>query len=164
MDVGAITDKGAYVHKRELKMKSLVVAAVAALTLASCTGQGGSSSVTPVAAPAASSEVLVTARGGFVGTKKFKVTGTTEVFRRNKQWFIRLGPNFSESGAPDPKVALGNKAAGGYQPGTILGLIEANGESIYALTPGLDIGDYDQVWIWCEKFNVPIGHADLTIL
>ncbi len=145
-------------------MKSLVVAAVAALTLAACSNQSGGSSYSQAAAPAAASEVLVTARGGFVGTPKFQVTGTTEIFRRDGQWFVRLGPNFSESGAPDPKVALGNKSAGGYQAGTILGLIEANGESIYALKPGLDIGDYDQVWIWCEKFNVPIGHADLTLL
>jgi len=116
------------------------------------------------AAPAKPSKLLTTARGSFVGTTKFRVKGTTEIFRENGKWFVRLGPDFSESGAPDPKVALGNKAEGGYQDGTILGLVEANGESVYALKPGLDIGDYDQVWIWCERFNVPVGHADLTLL
>lgn len=146
-------------------MKSLLVAAVAAVALAGCAGQGSSSGSGYSAAPAAkkASKVWTTARGSFVGTPKFQVTGTTEVFRENKQWFIKLGPDFSESGAPDPKVALGIKGAG-YQPGTILGLIEKNGESVYALKPGLDIGDYDQVWIWCERFDVPIGHADLTLL
>ncbi len=147
-------------------MKNVFIAAAAALALAGCsdTGSSGSSYNTAPAASSKASKVLTTARGSFVGTPKFQVTGTTEVFRQNGQWFIRLGPGFSESGAPDPKVALGNKAAGGYQPGTILGLIQANGESVYALKPGLDIGNYDQVWIWCEKFNVPIGHADLTLL
>ena len=144
-------------------MKVFAIAAAAAIALAGCAETNTSSSSAPAAASKAS-KVLTTARGSFVGTKKFQVTGTTEVFRQNGQWFIRLGPGFSESGAPDPKVALGNKAAGGYQPGTILGLIQANGESVYALKPGLDIGNYDQVWIWCEKFNVPIGHADLTLL
>lgn len=146
-------------------MKNVIIAATAALALAGCASSGGSSyTAAAPAAAAQSSKVLVTARGGFVGTEKFQVQGTTEIFRRNGEWFVRLGPNFSESGAPDPKVALGNKASGGYVPGTILGLIQANGESIYKLTPGLDIGDYDQVWIWCERFNVPIGHADLTLL
>ena len=121
------------------------------------------SAPTAYSAPAAS-QVLTTARGQFVGSQKFQVSGTTEVFRQNGQYFIRLGPDFFESGAPDPKVALGIRGAGGYQPGTILGLVQQNGESVYALKPGLDIGNYDQVWIWCERFSVPVGHADLTLL
>ncbi len=145
-------------------MKNVIIAAAAALALAGCASNSGGSFNAAPAASTKASKVLTTARGSFVGTQKFQVTGTTEVFRQNGEWFIRLGPGFSESGAPDPKVALGNKASGGYVPGTILGLIQANGESVYKLTPGLDIGDYDQVWIWCERFNVPIGHADLTLL
>lgn len=145
-------------------MKNVIIAATAALALAGCASSSGGSFNAAAPAAVAPSPVLVTARGAFVGTPKFQVTGRTEIFRQNGQWFVRLGPDFSESGAPDPKVALGNKASGGYVPGTILGLIQANGESIYALKPGLDIGDYDQVWIWCERFNVPIGHADLQLL
>ena len=148
-------------------MKNVIIAATAALALAGCANNSSSGGSNYASAPAASSKAsktLTTARGSFVGDGKFTVTGTTEVFRENGQWFIRLGPGFSESGAPDPKVALGNKGRGGYVPGTILGLIQANGESVYALKPGLDIGDYDQVWIWCERFNVPIGHANLTLL
>ena len=145
-------------------MKNVIIAAAAALALAGCASNSGGSFNAAPAASTKASKVLTTARGSFVGTQKFQVTGTTEVFRQNGEWFIRLGPGFSESGAPDPKVALGNKASGGYVPGTILGLIQANGESVYALKPGLDIGDYDQVWIWCERFNVPIGHANLTLL
>jgi len=93
-------------------MKNFIIAAFAALALAGCTESSTSSDdYAPAAAAPAASQVLTTARGSFVGTKKFQVTGTTEVFRQNGQWFIRLGPGFSESGAPDPKVALGNKAA-----------------------------------------------------
>ncbi len=147
-------------------MKYTLIAAAAALALAGCAN--GAGTTTQAAAPAASTKAKgdkwVTAKGTFVGTQKFQVTGTTKVFRQNGQWFVKLASDFSESGAPDPKVALGNKAAGGYQEGTILGLVEANGESVYALKPGLDIGDYDQVWIWCERFSVPVGHADLTLL
>ena len=147
-------------------MKITFIAAAAALALSACSGQNALvSAPAPVAvaapAPAAASE-WVSARGTFVGDGKFTVSGTTEVFRDDEGWKIRLGPDFFESGAPDPKVALGIKGAGGYQEGTILGLSAVDG--VYALTPGLDIGDYDQVWIWCKRFSVPVGHANLTLL
>jgi len=47
----------------------------------------------------------------------------------------------------------------------ILGKLSSlNGEQVYALKPGLDIADYDQIYIWCEQFSVPLGHANLALL
>jgi len=153
-------------------MKSIFVAAAAAALLAGCANSGSSYNATPqakaaYAAPTAqkAASIRTTARGAFVGDGSHVSSGTAEVFRQNKQWFIRLGPDFNLDGGPDPKVGLGNKARGGYQPGTILGkLTSFQGEQVYALAPGLDIGDYDQVYIWCERFSVPLAHANLTLL
>lgn len=152
-------------------MKSLIISAAAVLALAGCAGNSGTtySAAQPVAAvqpvSAKPATARTTARGSFVGDKGHVTTGTGEVFRDNGQWFVRLGPDFSLDGGPDPKVALGNKASGGYQPGTILGKLSSlNGEQVYALKPGLDIADYDQIYIWCEQFSVPLGHANLALL
>ena len=153
-------------------MKTLIATA-AMIALAGCASNSGttySNTAAAKPAPLASASLKpatarTTARGSFVGDKGHVTTGTGEVFRDNGQWFVRLGPDFSLDGGPDPKVALGNKASGGYQPGTILGKLSSlNGEQVYALKPGLDIGDYDQIYIWCEQFSVPLGHANLALL
>ncbi|MEM6357469.1 MAG: hypothetical protein AAF844_17545 [Pseudomonadota bacterium] len=31
------------------------------------------------------------------------------------------------------------------------------------MKPGLDIGNYTEVWIWCEQFSVPLGVAKLQL-
>lgn len=158
-------------------MKSVFFALAATALLAGC-ASGNSAYNTTASAPQAQvakpgygvdslkpASARTTARGTFVGENDHITTGGADVFKHNGTWFVRLGPDFSLDGAPDPKVALGNKARGGYQPGTILGkLANLNGEQVYALTPGLNIGDYDQVYIWCEKFSVSLGHADLTLI
>ncbi len=151
-----------------MKFPALIAAAVLALSGCASTSSQYNAPAAVAAKPAAKGNVAkaakyrTTARGTFVGDSDHVTTGTAEVFRDATGWKIRLGPDFSLDGAPDPKVALGN---GNYVPGTILGkLASLNGEQIYALTPGLDIGDYNQIYIWCEKFNVPLGHANLTLL
>ncbi|WP_432612907.1 DM13 domain-containing protein, partial [Litoreibacter halocynthiae] len=35
------------------------------------------------------------------------------------------------------------------------------GASTYKIPAGIDPDDYNEVWIWCEKFNVPLGVAKL---
>ena len=151
-------------------MKLSLTIAAAALALAGCANSGSSyspSGVTQTAPIAAAKPATArtTAQGTFVGDNGHVTTGTTDVFTDNGQYYIRLGPDFSLDGGPDPKVALGNRARGGYQQGTILGkLVNLRGEQVYALSQGLDIGNYDQVYIWCEQFSVSLGHADLRLL
>lgn len=154
-------------------MKLSIVGTVAVLALAGCAQSGGSyqAATAPapvVKAPAAKAyaakpaKVRTTARGTFVGDSDHITTGTAEVFKDATGWKVRLGPDFSLDGAPDPKVALGN---GGYIQGTTLGHLNSlTGEQVYAIPASLDIGDYKQIWIWCEKFSVPLGHAELTLL
>ncbi|MHC4615567.1 MAG: hypothetical protein ACYTAU_18570 [Planctomycetota bacterium] len=28
----------------------------------------------------------------------------------------------------------------------------------------MDVADFNEVWIWCEKFSVPLGTAKLKLL
>lgn len=137
---------------------SIAVALTGALTLAAC-----AEAPTPVASQKAQTSAIVTAKGGFAGDNNHIVTGNALVSRVDGQWVITLDDAFTLDGAPDPKVALG--ANGQYVKGTILGKLKSlKGSQSYALAEGLDIGDYDRVYIWCEKFDVSLGHADLTLL
>ena len=142
----------------KIALSSAAIALTGALALAAC-----SNATTPVASQKSQSSTIVTAKGGFVGDNDHIVTGNAIVSRENGQWIITLDEGFTLDGAPDPKVALGSN--GQYVEGTILGKLEnLKGSQTYALKAGLDIGDYDQVYIWCEKFSISLGHANLKLL
>ncbi|PTX57869.1 electron transfer DM13 [Litoreibacter ponti] len=93
--------------------------------------------------------------GTFTGQKGHTTTGRVEVLKGS----VELLGDFTFDGAPDPKVALGNN---GYDPKTLMGPLKSNsGASSYQIPAGINPDDYNEVWIWCEKFNVPLGVAKL---
>ena len=95
--------------------------------------------------------------GTFEGKSNHITTGRVEVVNANGKATINLLDDFSFDGAPDPKVALGNN---GYDSKTLMGLLKSNtGASSYEVPAGINVDDYNEVWIWCEKFNVPLGVA-----
>ncbi|MGB5866031.1 MAG: DM13 domain-containing protein [Sulfitobacter sp.] len=94
--------------------------------------------------------------GSFKGTNNHVTKGTAEV-AGNK---VNLLGDFKFDGAPDPKVALGKN---GYDKKTLMGLLKSNnGASSYEIPAGINPDDYNEVWIWCEKFNVSLGVAKLN--
>ncbi|MEM1344053.1 MAG: DM13 domain-containing protein [Pseudomonadota bacterium] len=130
-------------------------------TLAACATPAPRQTAKP-AAPVVAANARTTARGTFEGRSNHVTTGHARVVASEGTFVIELEEDFFFDGAPDPKVALGR---GGYDPNAVLAPLGANtGRQTYALKAGLDIGNYDQVWIWCERFNVPLGVADLTLV
>lgn len=90
----------------------------------------------------------------FVGINNHTVTGTAEIVGTT----VNLLDDFVFDGAPDPKVALGNN--GTYDPATLSGLLKSDtGASSYELAAGINPDDYNEVWIWCERFNVGLAIA-----
>jgi len=95
--------------------------------------------------------------GTFSGLSNHVTTGGVEIAGDT----INLLGDFFFDGAPDPKVALGKD--GVYDPATLMGLLTKNtGASSYQVPDGIDSGDYNEVWIWCEQFNVPLGVASVS--
>ena len=93
--------------------------------------------------------------GTFTGASNHVTTGTAEIVGNQ----VNLLDDFTFDGAPDPKVALGKD---GYDPNTLMGLLKSNtGASTYEIPAGIDPADYNEVWIWCEQFAVPLGVAKL---
>ena len=107
------------------------------------------------AASAARAETLKS--GEFAGESGHKVSGTVSVESDGSTATLRFSPDFAFDGAPDPKVAFG---AGGYDPATLLGPLKGDtGEQVYEIPASLDLTAYNEVWIWCEEFAVPLGMA-----
>ena len=73
---------------------------------------------------------------------------------------IVLGENFRFDGAPDPRVGLGTN--GRYDKSSDAGeLGSGKGSQSYAVPGNVDVSKYNEVYIWCRKFNVPLGVATL---
>lgn len=91
--------------------------------------------------------------GTFTGESNHVTTGTAEIADGQ----VNLLDDFFFDGAPDPQVALGNN---GYDASTLMGLLSSNtGAQSYTIPDGINPDDYNEVWIWCVRFNVPLGVA-----
>ena len=109
--------------------------------------------------PSVAADVLYT--GTFKGAGGKKSSGNFEIFKKDGKTFITLKSNFRLSSVPDPKLAFGN---GKYQKGTIYTgkLKSLKGEQTYEIPARLDPAKFSQVWIWCEKFSVPLAVANIN--
>ena len=98
--------------------------------------------------------------GKFTGLSNHVTTGRAELVKSDGGGSVELMADFTFDGAPDPKVALGKD--GVYDPKTLSGALKSNsGASTYQLPAGINPDDYNEVYIWCEKFNVGLGVAPL---
>ncbi|MEP0960919.1 MAG: DM13 domain-containing protein [Roseobacter sp.] len=74
---------------------------------------------------------------------------------------VILGDNFSLDGAPEPSVGFGKD--GEYVKATDLGdLGELNGLQAFVVPASVNVVDYNEIYIWCDKFNVSLGVASLN--
>ena len=98
--------------------------------------------------------------GEFTGKSNHVTRGRAEVVTQNGKSQVILLDDFWFDGAPDPKVALGRD---GYDKSTLMGLLKSNtGKQSFDVPAGIDAAQYNEVWIWCERFNVPLGVAKLN--
>lgn len=102
----------------------------------------------------------VVAAGSFVGASDHVTRGTATIEKSaSGEYFVILGKDFSLDGAPDPKVGLGND---GYQKSAQLGELTSNwGRQVYPIPAHLNPEDFNEIWIWCERFSVPLGVAKI---
>jgi hypothetical protein len=151
-----------------VKKPSTIIALVAAsLFLGACSfGASGSKHEAKAASHAKHVTHAIkgqeTATGTFKGLKGHVTTGTASIIRSGKSWAVSLGSDFTFDGAPDPQIAFGNK--GHYTKGTNFAKLRENkGAQVYVIPANLNVGDYLEVYIWCEKFTVPLGVAKLKL-
>lgn len=102
-------------------------------------------------------------KGTFSGRSRHVTKGTVTLKKQGGKTVVVLSDNFFFDGAPDPKIGFGK--GGKYVKGTKIhkNLPKKNwkGASTHVVPASLDVDKFDEVYVWCEKFNVPLGVAKI---
>ena len=102
----------------------------------------------------------VLASGQFRNASGHDTSGSVQLVKTKDGMRLVLGKDFDHDGAPDPKVGFGVK--GEYDSRSKLGALRSNkGEQVYQVPASLQTDGYDEVYIWCERYGVPLGVAKI---
>ena len=113
---------------------------------------------TEMAEPAAEPEILTPYAGTFSGNSRYEVTGDALVLTDGtEQRFLRF-ENFDSSNGPDLNVYLRAEDGSFVDLGDLKGNI---GDQNYEIPTDVDLGVYSSVEIWCVRFGVGFGQAEL---
>ena len=102
------------------------------------------------------SEVLETS--SFRGDSGHATSGTARLIRHGRNYYVHLENNFKFDGAPDPQ--LGFSKNGSLVKSSLFSKLTSNdGTQLYRLRSDFRPADFDELTLYCKKFNVPLGHA-----
>ena len=97
--------------------------------------------------------------GVLQGAGGHKASGHVEIVRGGETVKVVLKDDFTLQDTPAPRLAWGKD---GYKRGTIFAtLAKFKGAQEYTVPAGTDLSQYNEFWIWCEKFDVPLASAKL---
>lgn len=100
--------------------------------------------------------------GTFTGASDHITTGhVTVVKTAGGGAVVILEEDFSLDGAPDPRVGFG--VDGTYADASDLGeLTKKEGLQVYIVPASVNVDDFNEVYIWCKQFAVPLGVAAIS--
>ncbi len=103
----------------------------------------------------------VAASGQFTGASDHITTGGVSIVKTaNGGAVVILDSDFRLDGAPDPRVSFG--VDGAYKDASdLVELTSKTGVQVYIVPPSVNVDDFNEVYIWCRKFSVPLGVAAL---
>jgi len=111
--------------------------------------------------PASVETIAVVSSGTFSGRSDHITVGGVSIVGTTGNYQLVFAENFSLDGAPDPVVGFGN--SGNYDANSqIAPLTNKDGAQSYALPTDFDPATFDEVYVWCERFSVPLGVATLN--
>ena len=100
--------------------------------------------------------------GKFTGAHDHTTTGGYEIVMKDGQQVLVLGDDFVLDNAPDPYVVLSPNAMGAGTGALNLGrLRKLKGSSEFRIPAGTDLSQFTKVLIWCKRYDVTLGAADL---
>lgn len=113
----------------------------------------------PLATAAATASEVVQS-GQFEGRSDHVTSGGVSIVVTNGQTLLVLEQEFSLDGAPDPKIGFGKD---GFNSATLFSKLADNvGAQVYVIPNTIDVAEFNEVYIWCEKFNIPLGVAKFS--
>ena len=99
-------------------------------------------------------------RGQFEGRSNHETSGVAMVEKSATGAMVILGKDFKFDGAPDPKVGFGRD--GVYDASAQLHELKSKvGRQEYTVPSSVDPTRYNELYIWCQRYNVPLGVARL---
>ena len=98
--------------------------------------------------------------GTFSGLSNHVTKGGVEVVKTDGGWEIHLKDSFWFDGAPDPRVGFG-KGGKFVDPTDFEPLRKDAGAQVYKVPADINPEEFDEVYIWCRKFSVPLGVASI---
>lgn len=117
--------------------------------------------VEPDAAPAAASVEAAgptVASASFSGRSDHTVLGRASIVGTPGNYTLIFASDFDLDGAPDPVVGFGSN--GTYDAATKIGaLSQQKGAQSYSLPANFDPNSVNEIYVWCEQFDVPLGVA-----
>ena len=100
------------------------------------------------------------ATGSFEGRSDHITLGAVSIHQVGDAYELVFAGDFSLDGAPDPTVGFG--IDGAYDASTTLGALkQKTGAQSYTLPASFDPSAVNEVYVWCDKFDVPLGVANL---
>ena len=114
--------------------------------------------VPPTTAPPTKYPVGELNRGVFGGINDYDVAGDALIISDGETRFLRF-ENFDSDNGPDLNVYLRNDAGDILDLGDLKGNI---GDQNYELSDDIDLSEYNEVLIWCVRFNAAFGFASLA--
>lgn len=102
----------------------------------------------------------VVSSGTFRGASNHATSGGVSIVKTADGTVVILAQNFSLDGAPDPKLGFGKD--GKYDSAAKVAHLGKNeGRQVYEIPAGIDVTKYNEFYVWCEKYSVPLGVAAL---
>ena len=101
--------------------------------------------------------------GMFAGAHDHTVSGAFSIVTKDGKQVLMLGDDFTLDGAPDPYIVLsGNEMGSGAGTLNLGRLKTKRGPVAFSLPAGTDLSKYTRVLVWCKKYNVTLGQAELA--
>lgn len=113
--------------------------------------------------PNEAAQSLVVSRGEFTdGEPGHHAKGEAVLLRlEDGSYAVRFEDDFEVTNGPDLFVYLGND--GEYDSEAKLGALKGSvGGQNYIVPNSIDVGQYNEVWVWCRAFGVKFGVARLV--
>lgn len=99
--------------------------------------------------------------GSFTGLSNHVTRGDVEVVETASGWEIHLKESFWFDGAPDPRVGFGRDGSF-VDPTDFEPLRQDAGAQVYKVPAEINPEDFNEVYIWCRRFSVPLGVAAIN--
>ncbi|MEM6612325.1 MAG: DM13 domain-containing protein [Cyanobacteria bacterium P01_C01_bin.72] len=104
------------------------------------------------------SEAEVLTSASFTGENGHEVSGSVQIVQEGDIQYLVLGNDFKFDGAPDPKLGFSQNDKF-VEDSLFSGLNLDEGKQIYRLPADFDAAQYDEVTVWCDKFDVSLAEA-----